>query len=51
VTGAVAANAYMPPRQTADLDFAVQTADLGTAGLARPSPRPRTMSASAVWPP
>ena len=34
VAGAVAANAYMPPRQTADLDLAVQTADLGTAGLA-----------------
>lgn len=28
VAGAVAANAYMPPRQTADLDVAVRLADL-----------------------
>jgi hypothetical protein len=34
VTGAVAANAYMPPRQTADLDLAVQAADLDEAALA-----------------
>jgi hypothetical protein len=34
VTGAVAANAYMPPRQTADLDLAVQGDDLDRAGQA-----------------
>jgi hypothetical protein len=34
VTGAVAANAYMPPRQTADLDLAVQAADIDRAALA-----------------
>ena len=34
VTGAVAANAYMPPRQTADLDLALQIADLDEAGRA-----------------
>jgi hypothetical protein len=34
VTGGVAANAYMPPRHTADLDLAVQVADLNKAGQA-----------------
>ena len=34
VTGAVAANAYMPPRQTADLDLALRIADLDAAGRA-----------------
>ena len=34
VTGAVAANAYMPPRQTTDLDLALPIADLGKAGMA-----------------
>jgi len=34
VTGAVAANAYMPPRQTADLDLAVRIDDLEGAGQA-----------------
>ena len=34
VTGAVAANAYMPPRQTADLDLAVQAADIDRAAHA-----------------
>jgi hypothetical protein len=34
VTGAVAANAYMPPRQTADLDLALHAVDLDKAGLA-----------------
>ena len=34
VTGGVAANAYMPPRYTADLDLAVQRDDLAKAGEA-----------------
>ena len=34
VTGGVAANAYMPPRHTADLDLAVQRDDLAKAGEA-----------------
>lgn len=34
VTGGVAANAYMPPRHTADLDLAVQIGDLDKAGQA-----------------
>lgn len=34
VTGAVAANAYMPPRQTGDLDLAVSNVDLAKADLA-----------------
>jgi transposase-like protein len=34
VTGGVAANAYMPPRHTADLDLAVHVADLDQAGRA-----------------
>jgi len=34
VVGAVAANRYMPPRQTADLDIAVRSNDLGTAEAA-----------------
>lgn len=34
VTGAVAANAYMPPRHTADLDLALPIADLAGAGQA-----------------
>lgn len=34
VTGAVAANAYMPPRQTGDLDVAVSKTDLGRSGEA-----------------
>lgn len=33
-TGAVAANAYMPPRQTRDLNLAVSTVDLARAGRA-----------------
>ncbi len=32
VAGGVAANAYMPPRQTADLDLAVRIADLSRTG-------------------
>lgn len=32
VTGAVAAIAYMPPRQTGDLDLAVAKANLGRSG-------------------
>ena len=32
--GSVAANAYMPPRQTNDLDLALPIGDLGKAGLA-----------------
>lgn len=32
VTGAVAANAYMPARQTGDLDLAVSKIDLGRSG-------------------
>jgi hypothetical protein len=34
VAGGVAANAYMPPRHTADLDLAVQLGDLDPAGQA-----------------
>ena len=34
VTGAVAANAYMPPRQTGDLDLALPIVDLAKAGQA-----------------
>jgi transposase-like protein len=34
VAGGVAANAYMPPRHTADLDLAVRRADLDKAGQA-----------------
>lgn len=34
VTGAVAANAYMPPRSTADLDLALPLADLANGGQA-----------------
>jgi excisionase family DNA binding protein len=34
VTGAVAANVYMPPRHTGDLDVAVPIADLADAGKA-----------------
>jgi hypothetical protein len=34
VTGGVAANAYMPPRHTGDLDLAVQLGDLDKAGQA-----------------
>jgi hypothetical protein len=34
VTGAHAANAYMPPRNTGDIDFALRLADLDRAGQA-----------------
>ena len=34
VTGAVAANAYMPPRHTGDLDLALRLTDLPNGGLA-----------------